>query len=217
MADPMLLRLVRRTGSELARRADAACLERALRAAGVPNASKIATYTTPHELAMLYRLARMCPLGTVALEIGSYLGASTCYIAAALYQTGGTLYCVDTWQNQTMPDGERDTLAEFKRNTKGIQDVLRLIQKPSQELTPQDVPAKLDFVFIDGDHSYSSVRSDFERVAPWLQEDVIVAMHDHAAYRGVARLIGELIVSEAWTVAALVDNLLCLKRAKFSA
>lgn len=36
----------------------------------------------------------------------------------------------------------------------------------------------VDFLFIDGDHSFEGVRRDFERYAPLLSEDGLVAFHD---------------------------------------
>ena len=215
MGAPIVFRMLRRAGTEVSRRANAACISHALRAAGVSGASAIPTYTRPAELVMLYDLARGCRRGAVALEIGSYLGASTCYLAAGLREAGGMIYCVDTWQNQTMPDGERDTLAEFKRNTAGVSDMLKLIRKPSDELTRDDVPEPLEFIFIDGDHSYEAVKADFALVSPWLADGGLIALHDHAAYSGVARLVGEALISRQWTVAAQIENLLCLKRAVY--
>ena len=215
MSDLTLHKVLRRAATGLARRADAVRIRRDLRLAGVPDAAAIPTYTTPAELALLYELGRACPGNARALEIGSYVGASACYIAAGLRRGGGTLYCVDTWQNQTMPSGERDTFAEFSRNTSGLATGLIILRKPSATLTRADVPEPLDFIFIDADHTYQSVKADFERVSPWLSEKGVIALHDHAEYIGVARTIGEALISGRWTVSAQVENLLCLRRAKY--
>lgn len=48
------------------------------------DASRIFSYCSPVELVALYRLARSRPRGTIALEIGSHLGASASYIATAM-------------------------------------------------------------------------------------------------------------------------------------
>jgi predicted O-methyltransferase YrrM len=152
----------------------------------------------------------------VAVEIGSYLGASTCYIAAGLGQVGGRLYCVDTWQNQTMPDGERDTWAEFKINTEGVKHLLHVLRKPSDQLADADIPSKVDFVFIDADHSYQATRADFDKVFPRLSNDAVVAFHDHYFFGGVAKVIGEVLASGNWAVAGVVQNLLWLKRFRFT-
>lgn len=38
--------------------------------------------------------------------------------------------------------------------------------------------AKLDFLFIDGDHTYEGVRRDFETYAPLVREGGVIAIHD---------------------------------------
>lgn len=174
--------------------------------------SSIKTFTSLPELAALYRLARACPRGAQALEIGSYLGASTCYIAAALEEIDGRLVCIDTWQNETMPDGTRDTFAEFHRHTAGVARRITTLRKNSADLTAADLPAGLFFAFIDGDHSYAAARRDAALVAPHLVEGGILAFHDAIHFAGVSRTIGEWLATGAWSLGGMVENLLWLKK-----
>jgi predicted O-methyltransferase YrrM len=189
-----------------------------LRQAGVSGAGKIPTWTHRSELRALYDLAVTLPQGAVALEIGSYLGASTCSIAAGLTQVGGHLFCVDTWENETMPDGLRNTFAEFEKNTRGIRAYVTPVRKKSTELTAADLRLPLDFVFIDGDHNYLAVKDDFERVQPWLTEDGIIAFHDfnNTDYEGVTRVIGEALASGQWRMAGIQRTLVWIQRATWS-
>jgi hypothetical protein len=53
---------------------------------------------------------------------------------------------------------------------------------------------RVDLLFIDGDHSYASVRQDFELYSPLTQH--IVAFHDMIGTEGVARFWGELVAAE---------------------
>jgi predicted O-methyltransferase YrrM len=207
-----ILRLIRRTGHELFRRADSAAWREAFRKAGVPDAPSIFSFTAEPELLALYGLAHQAPRSATALEIGSYLGKSACYLAVGLLESGGTLYCVDTWQNETMPDGERDTLAEFRKNTQGVRSIIREVRKRADELTRQDIPTPLDLVFLDGDHSYEAVKADFFRVEPWVAPRGVIAFHDHLYYKGVARLIGEVLAAGEWVVAGTCGDLLWLTR-----
>src|SRR5438270_847483 len=82
------LRRALRGGSLYARRlADylhGRSVERHLRLCGVGNAASIQTWTAKVELYALYDLALQCPPRGSVLEIGSYLGASTCYLCAGL-------------------------------------------------------------------------------------------------------------------------------------
>lgn len=187
-----------------------------LKKAQVPQAKTIPTYTTPEELRALYALAASCPPNAVALEIGSYLGASTCYLAIGLAKNSGSLLCVDTWQNETMPEGERDTWAEFERNTKGVANTLKVIRKNSDDLMGTDITSPLHLVFIDGDHSYEAARGDFERIVPWLDDKGIIAFHDCVAFEGVSRVIGEALATGNWQIAGYVGNLLWIKRPQWT-
>lgn len=192
-------------------------LHRYLKNAGVANADSIFTFTNKRELAALYKLAAACPHDTVALEIGSYRGASSCYIAGGLAQVNGHLFCVDTWQNETMPEGERDTFAEFQKNTSGLQHRITTIRNRSEEISADEIRYPLNLVFIDGDHSYTGVKNDFECVQKWLSEDGIIAFHDFSspAFEGVSRVIGEALASGRWMIVGQVDTLVWIKRAKW--
>lgn len=194
-------------------------VERRLRRAGVlKNAARIPTWTARRELNALYALAAALPPGAVALEIGSYLGASACYLAAGVAEVGGHLFCVDTWRNETMPDGMRDTFAEFQANTHGLRRCITAVRKSSRELSRSDVRTPLGLVFIDGDHDYASVRSDFERVQGWLEQTGIIAFHDFANpdYEGVTRVVGEALAGGEWTMAGLQHRLAWITRASWS-
>jgi len=188
-------------------------VQRNLRKIGVAGAPHIPTFTSQAELHALYYLARNCHPASSALEIGSYLGASTCYLAAGMAKINGKLFCVDTWQNETMPDGVRDTFAEFMENTKGARPWLGIVRKRSDQLVQTDVATPLDLVFIDGDHRYQAVRADFQRICPWLSPEATVAFHDSLSYEGVSRTIGEALASGEWVVIGCVENLCWIRRA----
>lgn len=173
----------------------------------------IPTHMTKGELNTLFNLTMASHQPRSVLEIGSYLGASSCYIATALSLLGtGKLYCVDTWQNQTMPEGERDTFSEFSHNTKSIANHIIPIRKNSFELVKTDINCQLSLVFIDGDHSYCGVKHDFEKVSPWIIEGGTLAFHDCIHFEGVSRVIGEALATGNWQFIGHIDNLLWLRK-----
>ena len=189
-----------------------------LRQAGLDNTGKIPTWTKKRELMMLHHLASSLPRGALALEIGSYLGASTCYLAAGLAQIGGHLFCIDTWYNETMPDGVRDTFADFQKNTRGIHSHITPVRKKSSELHLADIRVPLHLIFIDGDHSYAAVKSDFRQVRNWLAQDGIIVFHDcsNSDYEAVSRVVGEALASGHWMILGFCHTLVWLRRAKNS-
>lgn len=67
---------------------------------GLINEAQIFTHMTLYELVSIHKLLKNNNI-EVALEIGSYLGASSTFIANAIKETG-KLYCIDTWGNDFM-------------------------------------------------------------------------------------------------------------------
>lgn len=101
---------------------------------------------------------------------------------------GGSLY---TWVRNTAPnraisvdidhDGREPLFAEFCKPT--ATDLYCITGDSSADATVSVVDDTLDgdsidFLYIDGDHSYSAVRQDFERYTTFLADDGLVGMHD---------------------------------------
>ena len=188
---------------------------RYLRRAGVGRAERIWSSTPRVELAVLFTLAAELPSNAAALEIGSYHGASSCFLAAGLARHGGRLICVDTWQNETMGEGESDTFATFQQNIAGLRTKVETIRKSSLDLVDSDLPEELDFVFLDGDHSYDAVHSDMKLIGPHVVPNGIVAFHDAQTFQGVARTIGEVLATGEWRIGGTFQNLFWIRKAAF--
>jgi predicted O-methyltransferase YrrM len=188
---------------------DVLLFERSMRARGLGHARDIPSWTGPTELRALHDLAAAAPPNATAVEIGSYVGASTCYLAAGLTRRGGRIVCVDTWNNETMPDGERDTFAEFTRNTRAVADRVTVVRKRSELLADDDIPTPIHLAFIDGDHGYDAVRGDFEIVAKRLAPNGVIAFHDFGdeSFPGVTRVVGEALASGQWVQRGFVRTL----------
>ncbi|MCA9053803.1 MAG: class I SAM-dependent methyltransferase [Planctomycetaceae bacterium] len=196
-------------------RQERARIDEALAACGLDHARKVFTYTTPEELEGLFHIAEAQPRHAVVVEIGSYLGASACFLAAAIRPRGGRLYCIDTWNNDAMNvEGCRDTWAEFQQNTAPIAELLTAIRKSTAELAQTDLPAQVDLAFIDADHSYEAVRADFERIAPHVRRTGMVAFHDVGSYRGVSQFFGELLAGCEWRLSGSVGTLAWIARVR---
>ena len=211
-----MLHLTERCASFMAKRTrrlqERALRQRVLTAGAAPS---IFTHMSSEELDALYRLASECPPGSNVLEIGSYLGASSTYLAAGLGRNRSRLYCCDTWQNETMADGPRDTFAEFRTNTEHLDCEIVPIRKRSEQLAAEDLRLPLQLVFIDGNHSYEAVQHDFRLVRPWLAPDGVIAFHDFSQpyFPGVTRVVGEALASGHWIARGFVDSLIWLRRA----
>lgn len=140
------------------------------------------------------------------VEIGSYLGASSCFLAAAAMETRGRLYCIDTWQNEGMSEGLRNTYDEFCINTSRYKYVIRALRKTSIEAS-RDFQDVADLLFIDGDHSYQGVKTDLQCWLPYVRIGGWVLLHDYGWAEGVRRAVKELLMPIQIGEAQILPNL----------
>lgn len=96
------------------------------------------------------------------LEIGRYQGGSTMLISVAKSKEAKFI-------SLDIEDKCNKTVKELlDKNTS-------LIIGDSNKFTP---PHKLDFIFIDGEHSFEGVRADFEHYFPYLNSGADILFHD---------------------------------------
>ena len=150
------------------------------------------THLSATDKSVLARLAKQMPAGAACLEVGSYLGASAIIIARSL-PPGSRLFCVDTWQNDGMSEGVRDTFAEFKANTSELSGIITPIRAASADAAAS-YEGEIDFLFIDGDHSYEGCKTDLEAWISKAREGATVVFHDVLWAEGVQRVIREVFL-----------------------
>lgn len=125
-----------------------------------------------------------------ALEIGSWLGASTAVIARVVKEYSGQLYCVDWWKGNLGSNFGAVNLGSIAQNY----DIFRLFQKNMEahgvsdtvlplKMRSQDAAAVLrdgsfDFIFIDGEHSYETIKADIENYLPKVKPGGLISGHD---------------------------------------
>lgn len=163
----------------------------------------IPSHLTDREKLVLYKLARITstsrPQGARLVEIGSYLGASSCFLAAGLQKPDDQVLCIDTWQNDAMSEGARDTMAAFERNIARYRNLLHPIRgwshDPEVLRLVSSCSEMIDLLFIDGDHSYEGVLRDWRLYSPLLGSRSFVVLHDVGWAPGVQRVIKEEVLS----------------------
>jgi MMP 1-O-methyltransferase len=138
----------------------------------------------PQEAEFLWSLARNCTGRGAIVEIGSWQGKSTAWLAAG--SKGGakaTVYAVDP--HILKPENAQI----FKENIMrvGLDDLVEpLVMTSAKAAESFDKPVEL--LFVDGDHNYEAVKSDFELWSPKLLDGGTIAFHDRNS-PGVRRLI----------------------------
>jgi len=154
----------------------------------------IFTHLTKVEKLLLYKVALSLPRNCTIVEIGSYLGASSSFLASAAKEKNGTLYCIDTWKNEAMDEAPRDTYGQFIQNTKHYKNWIVPMRGKSVEVA-KDFNKDIDMLFIDGDHSYQAVKADVDAWFPKLKNGAIVVFHDCGWAEGVQKVIEEIVKS----------------------
>jgi glycosyltransferase involved in cell wall biosynthesis/predicted O-methyltransferase YrrM len=155
----------------------------------------IHTHMTRSERLLLLELAKTLPNYPTIVEIGSYLGASTCFLAEGLLESEkeGKIFAVDTWTNIGMSEGNRETYEEFINNIQGYQSIITPLRGLSTEIV-DDFDHEIDLLFIDGDHSYQGASSDLRKWLPKVKEGGIVICHDFSWAEGVRKAVREYLV-----------------------
>jgi predicted O-methyltransferase YrrM len=134
------------------------------------------TQTTEAERACLARYAA----GKSRLaEIGVYQAVTTCCLRQAM-APDGVLLAIDPF-----PPGRLrfsyDRIIAHREAAKIANGQVRWLRKTGEDAAKDPLVARLggiDFVFIDGDHSYEALRADWEGWSPWIVPGGIVALHD---------------------------------------
>ncbi|HZK82391.1 MAG TPA: class I SAM-dependent methyltransferase [Humisphaera sp.] len=154
----------------------------------------IETHMSMEERLRLFSVANGLRQGFVACEIGSYLGASTCFLGVAARSRGGVIHCVDTWDNRAMGlELRSETFSAFTRNVEPFRGNIVVHRGESATMAPH-VPAQLDLLFIDGDHSYAGTKADLAHYGPKLKAGGLLLLHDYT-YPEVRQACGEYLAT----------------------
>lgn len=124
----------------------------------------------------LEALAKYARGKRLALEIGTYQGVSAARIANVLARDG-RLYCVDPWpETPGRPNKCHTICMRHLQRTRSL-DRIDFLRGTSGEVRDQ-IPANLDFAFVDGDHSWSGIETDWHIILEKLAPGGIVCLHD---------------------------------------
>ena len=132
--------------------------------------------------------------GGVALEVGTYCGKSTLYLAHAASVTGSTVVTIDhhrgseeqqpgwEYHDESLVDPElglMDTLPFARRAIalSGLEDsVVAIVGRSSAISKWWQTP--LDLVFVDGGHTEEAAQADFHGWAPHVRLGGVLVIHD---------------------------------------
>lgn len=127
------------------------------------------------------------------VEIGSYAGES----AKILLGFVDSLICVDTWEDfssvRSRDDAPAEIEAAFDKRVGSSPRVTKL--KMKSEDAAAYVNSFVNVVYIDGDHSYESVKRDIELWLPHITRPGFIAGHDYNSkwHYGVTEAVHEVL------------------------
>ena len=139
----------------------------------------------------------------VCVEIGSAQGWSTCHIGLALRENfTGHLHAIDPhiptrWNDKDAVDSLPILTGNLRRF--GLERCVTIVRATSEQAA-RDWTLPIDFLLIDGDHSYEGVKRDWTLFSPFLRPFGVAVFHDttwelHGVNRpdmGVPRFVEEL-------------------------
>lgn len=157
---------------------------------------------TPEVGGVLATLAQNVPEGTAIVEIGSYRGKSTAYLAAAAPK-GVPIYAVDPWELLSIsewchwcPSRMQPTLGRFLEQLESVDLAHRItvVQSLSIGAAAEYAGLPISLLYIDGDHAKDAVVADFLAWRPHLASVATVVFDDYGVtYNpGVKEAVAEL-------------------------
>lgn len=134
----------------------------------------------------LAELAAAVPGDLAIVEIGSYKGKSTCYLAAGAKDGhGARVYAVDAWDlagNVTGRFGfaEPSTREAFEAQIRSVRLASRItpIQGFSSGVAAAWDGPPVGLLFVDGDHSAKAISEDISAWTPHLADGAVIVLDD---------------------------------------
>ena len=132
------------------------------------------------------------------VEIGSWQGRSTIWLAAGARFAGRHVFAVDLHEG-SREDPSARTYDQFIENLRAadlLSVVTPLVMRSSAAVSRVADP--VDLLFIDGDHSIAGARSDAEAWLPRVREGGTVMFHDVATsgYAGPRRVFQQRVCAD---------------------
>lgn len=122
----------------------------------------------------------------VITEIGTYNGG-TLFLISRVASEGATIISIDLpgglfgggysklkiplYQSFSLPEQKIHLIRADSHSQTTLEKINNILDKK-----------KIDFLFIDGDHTYEGVKKDFEMYSPLVKNNGIIAFHDIAAH-----------------------------------
>ena len=176
------------------------------------------TQTTDDERAAI---AKHCRGRRSLVEIGVWHGVTTKIMRSEMAEDG-VLFAIDPFPAGRLGISLHQLIAhrEVARIGRGQVKWIRALGREALERATAEGMRAVDFVFIDGDHSFEGIRQDWELWTPYVMSDGIVALHDSRStparnIESAGSVIftrEQILTDERFSLVEQVDSLTIMKR-----
>jgi hypothetical protein len=143
------------------------------------------------------------PNNAQVIEVGCWKGRSTCCLGVEIINSRKNiiLHCVDSWKYTPSTEQPISTQEEFDQvfyeflsNVKPFNDFINILKRSSTEASNNFLSQTVDFICIDANHTYESVKEDILVWLPKLKKNGILAGHDYftSVHPGVKKAVDEI-------------------------
>ena len=160
---------------------------------------KVEGWLTDTEAEFLYNAAKNCQGNGVIVEIGSWKGKSTIWLAKGS-KAGSNIkvHAIDPHTGSSEHKeryGEVWTFKEFKENIKraNVADIVVPVVKTSEDAARDWDGKPIELLWIDGGHEYEVVKLDIDLWSPYLTNGGTIAVHDTTWLTGPKRVVKDKI------------------------
>lgn len=155
------------------------------------------------------------PSGSHFIEVGVWKGMSASFMAVEIINSQKQIKfdCIDTWlgseEHKDIAEVQNNTLYEkFLENIKPVAHIINPIRIDSVEASKNYADGSINFVFIDGDHSYEGCKRDILAWLPKIADGGILAGHDYAWTPHIQQLVSEIFgegdFSDPWNTGCFI-------------
>lgn len=135
------------------------------------------------------------------VEVGSWLGRSAALMGVEILNSGKAInfVCVDPWQDggPDLKDTKyfkdlkvQNVYSTFLRNIEPVRHVITPLRMNSLDAAAKFADGEIDFLMLDGDHSYEAISADIEAWLPKMKPGGVMAGDDYL-WPGVTKAADE--------------------------
>lgn len=143
---------------------------------------------------------------SIFVEVGSWLGRSAAFMGVEIANSKKPIsfFAVDPWidggpdlrDTKYFKDLTKGPYETFLENIRPVSHIVKPMRSPSVEASYNFIPQTVDFLMLDGDHSYEAVKADIAAWMPRMKKGGVISGDDYL-WPGVTQAVTEAFGKDA--------------------